>query len=198
MNQYNKKIECLGLPATGKSWVLDNLNFTKDTRIEKIKLGIQPLKLFHTFVGILYYKKAIKTYISIFRSNKKSINYLQFIKRTLVSYHRLGVLKTNCKKGILIDEGPMQSVWAIFYLLPITENNRLLLNKLISDIQIYDTIIYISTPPKLHKQRMSLRERKHHIFNGDQNIYSHSRKWMYLILIELRKKHSNIQYHFNS
>lgn len=191
-------IECLGLPATGKSWVLENSDLVDKSTIKKIELGNNLSKIPHTLIGISFYAKSIFNCLRLFNENPTKLQNLNFAKRMFVLFHRLGLLRTNRKTGILIDEGPVQSIWAIFYSLELTDRNKKLLKVILADVIVSDKVLYISTPSKVHLTRMTLRKRKHEIFNPDLQMYKHSRKWLYMILVELRQQKTNIQFFSNS
>jgi hypothetical protein len=90
---------------------------------------------------------------------------------------------------ILLDEGPLQASWAIFYEREFTEKNRMALKKLLTLSSCSDLNIYVYTDISLHEKFVSSRERKHPLSATGSQGYTLSTLWMKdIIFIQSKKK----------
>jgi len=182
------KGELIGLPASGKSWVIKKKLLKANGEYKVIKNGFRINKLFNIMVSIVPYANLILLYQKIYINNSNDINLRSYLRRVFIMYERLGYFRRQKHKNIYVDEGPMQSVWAVFYQLPLNERNMDLAKILISSINETNIVVFVSVPKLTHVKRMLQRKRKHPIQNEDNSAYLLSREWLAFILVCLRRK----------
>lgn len=187
------KVELIGLPASGKSWAINNNKKCKNERGITITDGFSFFKLINIILSLSTHFKTLLIYLTLFKKNKNKIKLVSYFRRVAIMLERLGYLKRNINSDLYIDEGPMQSVWAVLYRLPLNSTNKQLALKLIIAVSVTDKVVFISVPKLAHKVRMRNRERKHPIQNENFDSYTLSRDWLAFIIIYLRKNR-NIEF----
>lgn len=183
------KGELIGLPAVGKSWVIENkkLELQLQAECKIISRGFNCFKLTNMILSLLPYVNLFTIYGRLYKSNQKQIYFPVFTKRIAIMFERLGHLKRKQSRGLCIDEGPIQSVWAVFHELPLSNINMHLATKLIGVVSVTNKVVFISVPKNTHKKRMLERARKHPIQSDSPDSYLLSRNWLAFIIKCLRK-----------
>lgn len=184
-----KIVEMLGLPAAGKSYVLENkgarlaeLKSQGAYNIHLVETGFSFRKLRNIVAGVacLFFSQPISLILSfLVRANSKKI---------LLLCERIG--RTKAMKGALIDEGVTQACWAV--LLKGKGKHRL---ELVLDIirrlsKMENCIIYVSANKALiyerAKQRLNSYPKTAYNYQSNEH-YVQARKSMAYLLKELRR-----------
>jgi len=160
--------ELIGLPAAGKSWVVENKVIDLKGDYKVISNGFDIFKLTNIILSIVPYVNLFAIYGKLYKSNQNKINLFSYVRRIAIMYERLGHLKRKHTGNLYIDEGPLQSVWAVFHNLPLDNINKQLAKKLIESVSVTNKVIFISVPKLTHQNRMLERTRNHRYIQAQE------------------------------
>jgi len=198
--------EYLGLPGVGKTWLLFNGSLTKKKTIIKhsVPLGGGKNKLINTLVGIFCNLKLFVYLLKLSLKHKMEKPNSFTFRPYLVIFERYGRiirLGYSSRSEIHIDEGSYQFIWRVFSELKFNKTNIIEFKQVVSIFKHSKTkIIYIGSSKNLNLQRIIERGKKESNFdssviNNNFDQYALGRKWMSLMVLELRKL--NILNYFN-
>jgi hypothetical protein len=176
--------ECLGLPACGKSWVMENKLRNRGYRCISISSLNKIFKGCVGVVGLILYFRVIPKFYAIYYAND-SITSKMVVFKTLILFSRLGILKFF--KLSVVDEGPLQALWGTIWKMELNDTNLLLVSEIVDLITKGQTIIYIMSKKNEYKRRVALRARKHPFSIANEIDVRSGRMWLALILKLARK-----------
>lgn len=193
-------VEMLGLPAAGKSWVLDHLqDFSLEGNPAKIESGVSLAKLRNIVTGALALRRSLSPlFQAIWQSELSWRKKPRQVFAMLKCSERLGrecTLQRNDRSNrrVVLDESIAQSIWALFYALPKTQITHKALQELVEEL-IPDgrIVIFVSCPKLRHTQRMLLRRRKSRLQSDQESGNNYAvvlgRDWMAALLRCLRAR----------
>jgi hypothetical protein len=176
--------ECLGLPACGKSWVVQNILDCKDYKCVSISSLNKFLKGSAVFFGIVFHYQIVHKLYMIYLVNDK-LAARKTISKLSVIFSRLGLLKIV--NSAVVDEGPLQALWGAVWKMECNDKNLMLVSEIVNCITKEQSVIYIMSNKSDYKQRVASRARRHPFSFADQHDVKLGRKWLALILRSARK-----------
>jgi hypothetical protein len=150
--------ECLGLPAVGKSWVVNNALCPSTHKCVPVSSFHKSLKVWYGLVGIIFYFRLVPKAYAIYRYSDSLSVKISLVK-FLILFSRLGVLKTS--KSIVIDEGPLQALWGTIWRIDYNPESKILITQIVNFIIKGQTILYVTARKVDYENRVSSRSRKH-------------------------------------
>lgn len=164
--ESNEFIELFGLPASGKSHYIDNLNVENIVNVNekyilnnnRIIRNIKKIYIFILFIIIDFkdFYKANKFLSKLtFHTKNKKIKMLVYLCNTIFMVNKIKYSKNNANKKYYFEEGMLQVLWGICY-----NNNNKCKEAIIDDFfdlykNLFATkILYLNTNADLIKQRL--------------------------------------------
>lgn len=181
---FKLNYECLGLPATGKSWVVKNI-LTMDTEncILVSNWGVLHRFLFF-LVGFILNIKVVIHYIELYFQNN-NLGFLFFFRKLLIILTRLGALNVN--NNVIIDEGALQALWGTVFRLEYSKTNKHLIKNLIGLVLKKQNVYYVKSKLLQHQMRVNERSRKHPFSSLNGEKLKLARIWFAYIIFESKK-----------
>lgn len=172
-----RRIELIGLPGVGKSYVRDVVAERLEIRSVPLAMGLSLRKLRSVARGAIRHPRVL------FHA-AAGLRYLperKAVRRWAILLERIG----ESKPGELRDEGILQALWALHASLPITAESVAALAYLIQVLPIPDHVFLVTASSKDHGEFISGRNRQHPANVGRG---SDERRWLAILVVLLRRR----------
>ena len=171
LNLNHMRGELFGMPCVGKSSVLVNVASLAELNPCRIEASIVGKSL-NIFLGLCFNPKLI---LFIFQ-DYKFWSMRGIWRKYLILFERLGrLLRTD---EIIVDEGPLQASWALFYDRSRCDDNKAAFVRLLSIVNVCEVSFHVSAEYKDYLKFLSSRARKHPLSFASADDLKKAESWM--------------------
>lgn len=183
--------ELFGMPSAGKSSALFSLASLVRLNPWRVE-GSIARKSLNTLLGLCFKPRLI---LFVFQ-DYQFWGSVGSWRRYFILFERLGMLRRVDE--IIVDEGPLQASWALFYDRPRCSENKEAFVRLLSIVSVCEVSFHVSAEHKSYVRFVSSRARKHPLSFASVDDLKKAEAWMNeMVRVQRDNTRTNLRFHTN-